>query len=46
MKGVFHRGTGGVDRGVVRGVVPGDVNKLILVGEITPDIALTGLILE
>ena len=47
MKGVFQRGTaGGVERGVERGVLPGDVNRLMLVGEITPDMALTGLMLE
>lgn len=46
MKGVFQRGTGGVERGVVRGVVPGDVKRLMLVGDMTPDMALTGLMLE
>jgi hypothetical protein len=44
MNGTFHRGTG-VERGVVRGVVTGEVKRLRLVGLITPDIdmALTGL---
>lgn len=47
MKGVFHLGTaGGVERGVVRGVLPGEVNRLMLVGEMTPDMALTGDMLE
>lgn len=48
MKGVFQRGTaGGVERGVERGVLPGEVNRLMLVGEMTSDMApLTGLMLE
>ena len=46
MNGAFQRGIG-VDRGVVLGVVTGDVNRLKFVGLITPetDIALTGLML-
>jgi len=37
----------GVERGVVRGVVTGEVKRLKLVGLITPDtdMALTGLML-